>query len=110
MKRIKRIKIVQVERRLTATAIPVRGKCPVCGRDVDTISEADAQELLEVRAPALEGRQVGFETHPEGGLLGAPRRPLLPDGGTTFQILKSLWLVLRFGLDGGCIPVTRRVK
>jgi hypothetical protein len=65
MMRIRRIKIVQVERRLTASAAPLRGKCPVCGQEVDTIATAEAQELLEVGPRALDARPIGCETHSE---------------------------------------------
>jgi ribosomal protein S20 len=55
MKEIRRLKITATRRRLTRYRQPAfRAFCPVCAREVETLSAAQAAEVLEVAAPQLD--------------------------------------------------------
>ncbi len=55
MKEIRRLKITATKRRLVRYQQPaLRAFCPVCAREVETLSATQAAEVLEVAAPRLE--------------------------------------------------------
>lgn len=55
MKEIRRLKITATKRRLARYRQPaIRAFCPVCAREVETLSGAQAAEVLEATAPQLD--------------------------------------------------------
>jgi ribosomal protein S20 len=55
MKEIRRLKITAIKRRLARYRQPaLRAFCPVCAREVETLSATQAAEVLEVAAPQLD--------------------------------------------------------
>jgi hypothetical protein len=55
MKRTRRITITTVERQSVQIQLPeVRAHCPVCKREVETVSQVQAAEVIEVDGPTLD--------------------------------------------------------
>lgn len=82
MKKTRRIKVTSTRRRSAQfSLVAVRAYCPACAREVETLSQAMAAEVLEVDSPALDGLLAAgllHAIHTVSGSLRVCRDSLFP--------------------------------
>ncbi len=74
MKVTRRLKITVTRRRILRSAVaPVRAFCPVCAHAVETLSAAQAAEVLEIDGQALDGLIAAGRVHAIALVSGSQR-------------------------------------
>jgi hypothetical protein len=64
MKRRVKLKITKVQQQtVSVPVLTVRARCPICGREVETLGKAQAAEVLEVNERTLDHLLTAGQVH-----------------------------------------------